>query len=151
MGVNKDFGLIAYGEIYVADGSTAQTSIGTTPAKITGFAANGLSEGTTPDHTSDQITVGSDGVYHISFNCSWTGTTNAVYELHGRLNGAEQGNLGIHRKIGTGTDVGSAGFQGFLTLSASDIITVYVESGNGGGTDTFTPVDMNLTVTKVGL
>ena len=135
-----------YGSIYLKDGSTAQTSIGTTPAKMTGFAADGVSAGTTPDHTNDQITVGTDGVYAIFFQNSFSGTVSADFTFFIRIGGAES-IYGVRRKLGTGGDVGSVSMLGLLSLSASDVITVYVEAVSDGRE--MTPIQAQLLVIKI--
>ena len=53
--------------ILVADGSTAQAGITTTPVKMTAFATNDIASGAIPDHVNDQITIGTDGIYLIIF------------------------------------------------------------------------------------
>ena len=42
----------AFASIHVIDGATLQ-ALGTTPAKLSGFAANGRNVGAVPDHTND--------------------------------------------------------------------------------------------------
>jgi len=139
-----------YGEIYVADGSTAQSSLGTTPTKMTGFAANGESSGTTPDHTNDQITVGTAGKYLVDFDVSFSGTGGATMKFHLRVNDGEQAKAALVRKLGVGGDVGNAGFACIMSLSANDVLTVYVETDNAGGTDSITPEDAHLRVRRIG-
>lgn len=136
-----------YASIYVADGSTAQSSIGTTPTKVTGFAANGPSNGATPDHTNDQITIGLIGVYVVMFQCSFSGSVSETFEFHLRVNGTEVAEAGFHRTLGTGGDVGSASFMQFMLLEGSDVLTVYVEAGNTS--KSITPVDMQLCVFRL--
>lgn len=136
-----------YGGLYVQDGSTAQAGVDTTPAKMTGWAGNMTAAGTTPDHTDDSITVGTDGVYLVLCQISFSGTVNTEFQAHVRINDVEQVE-GMHRKLGAGGDVGSASFVALKSLSADDAITIYVESDQAGGAD-FTPTDAQLVCFRV--
>lgn len=130
-----------YATMYTQDGSTAQASVGTTPVKITGFAANGPNNVATVDHTTDTITLTTAGVYLIMFQISYTASVNSTtWQFHPRLDAVE-GPTGVHRKIGTGTDVGSASFMTMVTATAGQALTMYVEADS---TSDFTPIDMQL-------
>jgi len=135
-----------YANIYVADGATPQASISTTPAKVTGFAANGPANDATPDHTNDQITIGTAGIYAVNFNISFSGTVSTVFTFKLRNNAVEQA-FGCTRTLGTGGDTGSAGFNAIISLSASDVLTIYVEAD--GASKSITPVDMSLSVREI--
>ena len=116
-----------YASIKTADGSTPQTGIGTTPVLLTQWTVNGISDGLTPDHTADSIVVDVDGVYDVDCDISFSGSANATFEVHMRVDGVEQ-DEGMHRKLSTGGDVGSAGFGGQVSLSAGQVLTTYVEA-----------------------
>jgi hypothetical protein len=122
-----------YGAIYVADGSTAQTGVTTTPEILTAWAANGLAVDMTADQANNQITVGTDGVYLIGCQVAFESGGVAQWEFHLRIDGAEQW-PGTHRRVTT-TDVGSCSFFAIMSLTASQALTVYVESDNGSGED----------------
>lgn len=132
-----------YASILTVDGSTAQTGISATPAIVTGWSANGAaSDGLTPDYTTtDGITIDVDGVYAIYFQSSFSGTGSKTFEYHLRVDGVEQAE-GAHRKMGTAGDVGSVSFAAIKSLSAAEVVTVYVESGDGG--TSVTPLDAQL-------
>jgi hypothetical protein len=134
-----------YAAIYVTDGSTAQSSISTSPAKVTGFAANGPSNDATPDHTNDQITINTTGTYAIAFHISFSGTVSTEFIFKLRNSAVEQ-NAGCIRTLGTGGDSGSCGFNTIMTLSASDVLTIYVEAD--GASKSITPEEMHLTVSE---
>lgn len=136
-----------YGGLYVQDGSTAQTGVDTTPTKMTGWAGNLPAAGTTPDHTDDSITIGTDGIYIALCQVSFSGTISVTFEAHLRIDDVEQVE-GFHRKLGTGGDVGSASFVALKSLSADEVLTVYIESDSGGGAS-FTPMDAQLVVFRV--
>jgi hypothetical protein len=135
-----------YGKLYTADAS-ASLSVSTTPIKMTLWAANGLSAGTTPDHTNDQITVGTAGVYHVVAQFSFSGAANAAFHLHLRNNTVEVPEIGTQRKLGAGGDIGSCSFTGLTSCSANDVLTVYVEAD--GASKTFTLGDGQLVVHRI--
>lgn len=136
-----------YGALYVADGATAQTGITTTPAKLTGFAANGPSAGATPDHTNDQLTVGTDGVYLVWFAVSATGTAATLFQFRLRVGGVEN-NFGGRLEFNATPDEAQTSFVALVSLSAGDVLTVYVESDAGGGAS-LTVHDASLVVFRV--
>lgn len=137
-----------YGELYVKNGQTNQV-VGTTPLKMTGFASVGNTSGMTANVSTDTLTVdaGGAGVYLVSFFCSFTGSNNTVYECYLNVND-EEGTNGFHRKIGTGADVGTAGFTGLVTLADGDVCSVYVEAS--ADTSSFVPENAQFTLVRVG-
>lgn len=137
-----------YGQIYTAAGATAQ-SLDTTAAKLTGFAANGSSAGTTPDHSNDRITVGTDGIYLVHGQFSAIGETGTTYILQLRNNAAavDQAKAKFTASMTVG-DVASISFIGLVSLSANDMLTVYGESDDAGGAD-LTLVEAQLTVHRL--
>ena len=139
-----------YGSLSCFDASTSQTSLGTTPALLTCFTADGNANGTTPANASDSITVNVAGNYDVYFQCSFSGTNSAEVAFRLRKGGVEQ-NFGCTRKLGTAGDVGSASFLApGVTLAASDVLTVYVETDDAGGGDQITVVDAQFSVQMVG-
>jgi hypothetical protein len=139
-----------YGSLTCFDGSTAQTSLGTTPALLTCFTTDGSANGTTPANASDSITVNVAGNYDCYFQCSFSGTNSANVQFRLRNNAVEQ-SYGCTRKLGTGGDVGSASFIApGITLAASDVLTIYVETDDAGGGDQITVVDAQFCVRMVG-
>jgi hypothetical protein len=136
-----------YGGIYIQDGSTPQTGIDTTPTKMTGWATNTASAGTTPDQANNQITVGTDGVYLIWASVGFSGSVNTTFQGHLRVNDIESW-AGFHRKLSAGGDVGSVSFVSLLVLSADDVLSIYIESDAGGGAS-MTPTDAQLIVYRV--
>jgi hypothetical protein len=144
----RDFVISAMGEyasIYVSGGVTAQTVSGT-PAKMTGFAANGISAGATPDHTNDQITIGTAGDYQIDFQLgSFTGTNGSTVTLNIYVNGATSSIPPIVRALSNPAAAGSGVTGGQLTLAASDVVTVYVSSTS----TSYTPASAVLKVARL--
>lgn len=136
-------GTESYGSIYVSNGSTAQTGIGTSYTKITGFAANGSASGdVTPDHANDRITVATAGNYEVFFQCSFSGSVSTTFTISLAVDGTENEQYALQRKLGTGGDVGSASFTGQITLSAAQVLTCLIKAD--GSSKSFTPVFMSL-------
>jgi hypothetical protein len=128
-----------YASININNGVTAQVTGGSTPVKFTGFntteGSNGPSNGYTPDKTGSDITIDLDGVVLITCGFAFSGTGNTEFEVYCYKNGVDTG-LGFHRKLGTGGDVGSAGFTGILSVSASDYLELYIETPAGSASMT---------------
>jgi hypothetical protein len=143
----RDSTLGCYGAMYVFGGATAQ-SLTTTSAKITAFTTNGISDNTTPLASSDQITVAIAGDYHISCTITLTGTSTHVYIFRPAINGTVVANVGT-RFTNAGTAQFQLAFACLSTLAASDVVTLYGESNQGGGSNV-TVIDAQLIVRRVG-
>ena len=141
-----------YGSITVVDANAPQGTLGTTPAKLTAFVADGNSNGTTPAHASDQITIGVAGNYDVFFQCAFSGTGSAIFQFRLRVDGVETSPVvGCTRKMGSAGDVGSASFLApAITLAVNEVLTIYVETDDVGDADTMTVVDAQLSVKMVG-
>lgn len=139
-------GIEAFGEIYVT-GSTAQQSISLSPtfSKVTSWDSNGESSGTTPDHTSDDITVTTAGKYLVVVSMAvvavfpgkaFTGFQFAVF------NNASQ----TARQIAQTT--ATVALTMILNLVASDVLDVRVTAL--GDTATLEVREANLSIVRVG-
>ena len=138
-----------YGCLYTKDGSTAQTGVGTTPAKFTGFASDGAANGTTVSNANDKITIssGSDGTFLVFFHCSFSGTANTKFTFALRKNGAE-GNFLYERKLGATGDVGDAVLFGPVeSVVATDYFEIYVEAD--GASKSITPAQSTFMVLRI--
>jgi len=133
----RDSTLGGYGSLLIYNASTAQ-SLTTTSAKLTGWAANGsVSDNTTPDHSNDQISVAIAGDYLISFMLCGTGTSTDNYIFRPAVGGTPVSNVGV-RFTNSGTGEFTVSGQCLVTLAASDLVSVYGESNQAGGSN-FTP------------
>lgn len=135
-----------YGSIYVNGGSTAQTGITGTPAKMTGFATNGISSGTTPDHGNDLVTVDVSGDYLINASVSFVGSSSDVFQVEIYNNTTGTG-YAFNRFISAGGDTGAAACSALITCAANDEVSLYISSSTGG--TSFTPQEASLIVTRV--
>jgi len=138
-----------YGTIYLKDGSTQQADITTTPVKLTGFAANGLYSGITPSHTADNLTVLYAGTYYFWFSIEATKTASQLYKFNIRVNDVE-GNYQTSFPANADTSYFAA-MHGPLSLSANDVVTIYVETDDADAGTHLTPVDMQLSVIRTAL
>ena len=136
-----------YGSLSCFEETTQQDNPDT-GAILTCWDTNGASNGTTPDHTTDGITVDVTGVYEVAFQCSFSGTGSSVVKFRLRIDGVEQ-SFGCTRKLGTGGDVGSASFLApGVSITATEVLSVYVEMD--GATDDLTVVDAQMSVRMIG-
>lgn len=69
-----------FGEIYVANGVTAQTlTSANTFYKVTAFATDGLSNGVTNGAANDRVTINTTGIYLIQFFVTFTDANNKTF------------------------------------------------------------------------
>ena len=144
-----------YGGMVVTDDTVAIGSIGTTPAKLTAFTDDSPNNGVTPDSTTDNdLTVTVAGDYLISFTITFSTVAAGdagIYQFRLRVNGSESATgayqLGMRREMSGSSDTGSGGFDGIVTLAASDVLTIYVESDDGGGGDDINVHECSFTAT----
>lgn len=146
-----------YGEIYIANGSTAQGSIGTTYTVITGFnsdGTNGLASTVIADKANNRIRIPLDGVYKISAHFSFSGTNsrNFTIGLH------EDGVLdpqGIATRLMNGTgDLGNMSFTCIIEISGASAGTpVELDlriKADTGASNSVTIEDASFDVVKIG-
>lgn len=122
-----------YGLLTVVANATPQ-SVTTTPARITAWSANGLSNGTTPDHaTNNGITVGTDGIYLVHFSADVL-LAAALWTLNLAENTTLQSTLQWVYDASGATET-TAVIIGLISSAANDLISVYATSDEGGGAD----------------
>jgi hypothetical protein len=117
--------LIGYGMLYVQDGSTAQT-IGTVPAKVTGFTSAGPSGGVSASSSEDKLTVDNPGRYSVAASFAVTGTPGRVAQLRLRRNGVEV--PGVGGRVTLAAAVATVAVCGIVECAAGDELTVYAEA-----------------------
>lgn len=120
----------SYGVLSVTGGATAQTSIGTTPVKMTLWATEGVSEGITVSAANDEMTMPADGIVAGVCSMTFSGSSNTVFTAEVMKNDTTQGMKG-GRTIGTGGDVGNCCFPFGFAVSASDTIETYIVADSG--------------------
>ena len=139
----------AYGELYEDGGSTAimVTTAGTYYQWAS--AAVGTQLLNTGSAVTDNITVGTGGpgVYLVNASISFTATNNSITTWAVFKNGSRLANITQGRKVSTSGEVGSISLNGLVSLAATDTIDLRATSNNNG--DTVTPVQVNLSITRI--
>lgn len=122
-----------YGAIYVEDGVTAQTGIGTSATLVTAFntaqGVDGAAANVIPAKASNKLTVGTggDGVYRIDWALSLTAlTASTQYIFEIRVGGALTNYKQEINTNATPDDVAVSGSGIVSGLSAADDIELYV-------------------------
>lgn len=144
-----------YGQIYVADGVTAQSiATGTTYSQVTAFntaqGVDGLSSDTTPAKASSKITATRAGRYAVSFHMSFTcGTNNVVWTAAIFVNGTEQNAVHDRDKFAVGADVASMSAEGIVTVAANQDIDLRIRHDQGGSVS-LTPIYASISIRRLG-
>ena len=124
-----------YGDMHTVTG-VASLVTSATPTKLTSWTADGLSQGVTVDHTNDEITIITAGVYCVSVDACFSGTNSKTFMLAIYVNTGsgyvDAGAPRVKRKLGTGGDVGSSTVHDNVNLAADDKIAIFVWSTDGG-------------------
>lgn len=150
-------GGLPFGEIYAYDSATTITITAAGIAnkvQITAFDTNGQSNDTTPDHTSDHITITKAGVYLVTVSISPESVAAGGADEFGfavfKNNGATLfPNLHSHRELaGGGGDTGSVSLSGLIDAAVNDTIEVWC--WNEDSTNNIVIDDINLLVVMVG-
>jgi len=140
-------GTTKYGVMSVEGGAVAESTVDATPRQITAWVTNGASNGTTPDQANDHITIDTAGVYLVIACVSFSGSASKTFRIEIYLDTTGT-NFSCIRKLGSGGDVGSASVMGLVTCTASQEISVYQSSTDGG--TAMTVSDASLAVVRIG-
>ena len=139
-----------YGDLYITAGATAQTlSAASAYAKLNPAStwAAGLSAGMTLTAADGTITALTAGIYEISFWANFITASLAAgtkYNFKYAINGTTTTRTVSVSKITNGADTLHVAAFGLISLSANDVLSVYV---GGDGTSSSTAI----TVTEAGL
>jgi len=134
-----------YGNIYVTAGATGQALTTNNPALLTAFATNGISLNTTPDHTSDRITVTNAGDYRVTGSFTFQLANNTNIRFFAAVGGVASVVGCATRSKDTGQPF-NCGFNGLLTLGAGAVVTVLATAS---GNATLTVQEAHLTVERL--
>jgi hypothetical protein len=175
----KGISVATAGEVYFADGAAGGdwrpvieyatltlndnagvtvNNIGTSAQKLAIWDAAGPSSGATASALNDDITINTAGDYVVKFHCS-AGTVASPdagdYQFRLRINGSESATsaykLGTEREFTGTNDIGHLSFFGIVTLAASDVLTIWIESDEAGDTDDIKIYESTFTILKVGV
>jgi hypothetical protein len=145
---------LEFGEISVIDNvSTTTITTMSVAVQFLFFDTNGSSNGATPDHTNDHITINKTGEYLI--DCSLTATSvigsggRFAFEIQKNNGASLVGALHAHRQLsGGGGDTGSISLSGLAPLSTGDTIELWVQ--NDISTQNIIIEDATLSLTMIG-
>lgn len=143
---------LGYGEIYVASGSTSQTTSGTanTYTTLTAFTTDGASAtGVTPVATSDKLTLVNAGTYQVMFNATFTASNNHTFLFRCFNSTANTAFVNTVAKNHTqSTDPHQVMFNALVTVPANQDIIVQVASTQTS--QPFTITDGNFMAIQLG-
>lgn len=147
---------IDFGDMYIDEGTTSTSiSAGATYTPVTQWNTDGVNGttqgGVTPDKANNEIVLGDAGKYYISSTISFTSDTNNVVLIGSIfLDGVEQPNVHLARKVGTGSDLGSASMSGIIVSdSANEPIDLRLRH-DAGGAVAITLEYSNISVFRIG-
>ena len=143
-----------YGGIAVNE-NAAESAIGVagTAVQVTIFDTNQCSNGMTPDHTNDHVTVDTSGCYFIAVSAtieSVVGAGSTLILWVKKNNGiANVDPIHAHRDLaGGGGDTGSVSLSGAADLVATDTVEVWIE--NETNTQNYVVKDITLNLILIG-
>lgn len=141
-----------YAEIYLADGSTAQTiATGAGYTKITAFATNGESNNCTADVANDKITITEVGKYKVNLTLNGAiDTANTQFDGAVFMNGSIQNNIKCYNEFIAANKNCSAHICGIIDVTTANWdVDFRVRHDDGGNVD-ITLANANLNVEKIG-
>jgi len=142
-----------YGEIWVKDNTNPTVLNSAAKVQVTDFANNGESQGTTPDHTNDHITIDSAGNYLVTISMT---VANAASQTHNvffglfKNNGTVQyDNVHSHRTLQGGSgDIGSITLSGIINVEKNDTVELWANTDAAANRSVIFS-DCTLTITKI--
>lgn len=120
---------LGYGNIYVANGSTAQTTSGTanTYTTLTAFTTDGPDNGAvTADAANDRLTLAT-GVYQVTFNATFTASNNHTFLFRCfNLTASAAFPNTVGKNHTNSTDPHQVGFSALISVTGTTNIVVQV-------------------------
>jgi hypothetical protein len=140
----------AYGDLYISGSSTSQTlAAASATAKLnpTGaWTSNGY-QNITPSAANGQFTITQAGVYQLDFWIVFETaaiSSGAAYNFHYAVNGTPSTRKIYAKKPTNSTDTIHLAANGYVTLAAGDVLSMYV-GGDGTSSGTaITPKEASL-------
>jgi hypothetical protein len=145
----------AYAGIKAEDNSTETAiAVAGTPVQVTIFDTNGpSSDGLTPDHTNDHITVDTAGIFMVAVSATVNSVVGAAsrFEMTVMKNNGATGPIIPHidRNVGGGgTESGVISMGPYpVALSLGDTVEVWIE--NETNTQNYVVEDISLSVKRI--
>ena len=101
---------------------------------------------------SENLTIQVEGYYAVNLQASFEGGANTEYELELFVNEGDAKDCELHRKTGTGGDVGNAGFTCVQYLYEGDIVNVKAKDNTNPSNDiSFHSFNLNILKINGGL
>lgn len=133
---------------YIYDNSTS-ISTSTTETRLTNVTNDLLTLDPDVSHnltlTADSIIINKAGMYDVSINMSFTGSTNIIYQVYGKVNGFHGSKYLIERKT-SNADVGALAFQASVNVNVGDSFSFWVVAD---GVSSFTPTFASIRLRQV--
>lgn len=131
------------GVLYTEGNTTGELAVDATPRKVEALASQGVESGLTVDELNSQITIAVAGDYMVTATVSFNGSQSKTFKIAIYKNGVSTGYT-LERKLGTGGDVGSAAVSGIITCAATDNLSLYQSSADGGTAMTITNAQLSV-------
>lgn len=144
--------IVAYGEISIDENANG-TDLDAEGVfvQIVDFDTNGVFVNTTPDHTSDNITILVPGVYSVICTISAQSSQSHNYHFAIFKSGSELTNMTQGRHTTIASKIGAVALSGFVALVATDTIDLRVERRDGGAvTKTIIIEHATLCINRIG-
>lgn len=120
-----------FGEMYIEDSSPVVDDLVDTATvyTITGFTAGLSTDDISIDHVNGVITVKKTGCYHATMSVSFSCDKQNVIHVHPYINDTTKNEkAGFERKISTPNDVGVAGMNAIMQITAGQNFRLKVQS-----------------------
>lgn len=126
-GADADVGY--FGSIFVEENSAGTPqSIGTSYVKITQFDEDGSSQGTTPDHTSDDITIDNTDVMLFGASISFSGAAGVTYFIKIYVDGSPIDGFTSKVYISNTDDIKALKISGIRAFTATEVVDIRVKA-----------------------
>jgi hypothetical protein len=140
----------SYGDLYITNSSTSQTLAASSAfAKLnpTGaWTANGY-QNITPSATNGQFTITQAGIYQVDFWIVFETAaiaSGAAYNFRYAVNGTTSTRKVYIKKTTNNVDTLHVSANGYVTLAANDVLTMYVGGDATSSGTTITPKEAGL-------
>lgn len=142
----------SFAEIYLTNGSTAQTiATGATYTKLTGFATNGQSNDLTAAASADQVTVTRTGIYKAHASVNGKANTAGVEMTFALFSGGSVESQ-VHgvETFDTQSAVYNVAFSGLVDVTSTGTAVDIRAAHDQGSAVEYTPSYLNLYLERIG-
>lgn len=125
----------SYGDLYISNNSTSFTLASASAlSKLNpsgAWVANGY-QNITPSASDGQFTITRNGIYQLDLWLVFETAaiaSGSIYNFHFNINGTSSTRKVYHKKPTNGVDTIHLASNGYVTLSAADVLSIYVGGG----------------------